>query len=416
MATHLKTYEQMLLRVEKAAKLLSLERQEYVVLLHPERELRVSVPVKMDNGTITVFEGYRVQHSTLRGPAKGGIRFHHQVDHDEVRTLAAWMTFKCAVAGIPYGGAKGGIAVRPSDLSKGELERLTRRYTEMIAPIIGSSVDIPAPDVGTDGKIMGWIMDTYSRLMGHPVPAVVTGKPLAVGGSLGRPEATGRGVMLSVIEALKRRGRTPEGCTVIVQGCGNVGLTAALLLAEKGCIITGISDSSASLYNAAGLDIYAIVQHRKAGKKLIDFPQTAAILAETDSLLEQQTDILIPAALENQITEDNAEHIKAEIIVEGANGPVTAEADGILEKKGVLVIPDILANAGGVIVSYFEWVQNLQSFAWSEEKVNKRLEDKMLAAFDTVWRIKEQHKTSFRIAAYMTALRRLMETLKIRGV
>ncbi|MGP1576740.1 MAG: Glu/Leu/Phe/Val family dehydrogenase [Treponema sp.] len=412
----LTTYEQMLLRLEKAAKALSFSESDYVVFQHPERELHVSVPIKMDDGTIRVFEGYRVQHSTLRGPAKGGIRYHHQVDFDEVRTLAAWMTFKCAVADIPYGGAKGGITVNPAQLSKGELERLTRRYTELIAPFIGSHKDIPAPDVGTNGSVMGWIMDSYSKLTGQPEPAVVTGKPLAIGGSLGRTESTGRGVMIAVLEALKKLHRSPYGCSVLVQGCGNVGFSAALLLEKRGCVITGLSDSSTALYNPEGLNLREIHTLLTSGKKLAAYTGHAERFSDSKMLLSCKADILIPAALENQITAENAESIQAAIIAEGANGPVTADADCILEQKGVLVIPDILANAGGVIVSYFEWVQNLQSFAWKEEEVNQRLEEKMLSSFETVWQLKEQYGTSFRIAAYIRALQLLTESLKIRGM
>ncbi|MEL3907304.1 MAG: Glu/Leu/Phe/Val dehydrogenase [Treponema sp.] len=410
------TYQQMLRRVEQAASCLSLSPSDYSVFQYPERELRVSVPVRMDDGSIRVFEGYRVQHSSLRGPSKGGIRYHHLVDHDEVRTLAAWMTFKCAVADIPYGGAKGGITVNPSLLSEGELERLTRRYTALIAPIIGADRDIPAPDVGTNGKIMGWIMDEYSKLSGKTVAGVVTGKPLAVGGSLGRPEATGRGVMIAALELLKRQSRSPQGCTVIVQGIGNVGSAAASLLAEKGCSITGVSDSTAALYNPAGLDIAAVLDYRSRGGKLKDYPCKDCILENPHGLLLKEADILIPCALENQITAENAPHIKAPVIIEGANGPVTAEADALLEERDITVVPDILANAGGVIVSYFEWVQNLQSFAWSKDEVNKRLEEKMLAAFEAVWALKDGYRTSMRTAAYICALKRLTEVLHIRGI
>lgn len=416
MNTASRTYEQMLRRVEAAAKCLALSPADYAVLRYPERELHVSVPVKMDDGSVRIFEGYRVQHSTLRGPAKGGIRYHHQVDHDEVRTLAAWMTFKCAVADIPYGGAKGGITVNPALLSEGELERLTRRYTALIAPVIGPDRDIPAPDVGTNGKIMGWIMDEYSRLSGATACAVVTGKPIAVGGSVGRAEATGRGVMLATLDLLKRQARQPQDCSVIVQGIGNVGSFAAELLAERGCRITGLSDSTAALYDPAGLEVAAVLRHHREGKKLKDYPCRTGKLQNPCDLLIQKADILIPAALENQITAENASKIQASVIVEGANGPVAADADGILEKQGVTVVPDILANAGGVIVSYFEWVQNLQSFAWSGEEVNRRLEEKMHAAFQHVWELKELYRTSMRTAAYIGALKRLTEVLKIRGI
>ena len=367
------TYEKLLTTITEAAKTANLEEDDYISLLSPEREMHVSIPVKMDNGKIKVFSGYRVQHSTLRGPAKGGIRFHQDVNIDEVRSLSAWMTFKCAVADIPYGGGKGGICVNPSNLSETELEKLTRGYTRRITSFIGPKTDIPAPDVGTNAKIMSWIVDSYSSYAGEFTPAVVTGKPLHVGG-----------------------------------------VTADLFYKEEARIIA-ISDTSSAIYNEKGLDIPQILKHKKGGKKLKSFEGDFKRITN-EELLELKADILIPAALENQITEKNASNIKASIIIEAANGPITPEADKILEKKNIITVPDVLANSGGVIVSYFEWVQNLQGFYWTEEEVNKRLEDKMIEAFKLVWDVKEAYKVSMRKAAYIKALKELVETQKVKGI
>jgi len=399
----------------EAAHTANLSEDDYISLLSPEREIHVSIPVKMDNGKIKVFSGYRVQHSTLRGPAKGGIRFHQDVNIDEVRSLAAWMTFKSAVADIPYGGGKGGICVKPSDLSEAELEKLTRGYTRRIASFIGPKTDIPAPDVGTNAKVMSWIADSYSEYAGEFTPAVVTGKPLPLGGSKGRVEATGRGVLFATREILKKLNKTLKDQSVVIQGLGNVGGVTADLFYRAGAKIIAISDTSSSIYNEKGLDIPQILKHKKEGKKLNSFAGDFTRLSN-EKLLELKANILIPAALENQITEKNASNIKASIIIEAANGPVTPEADKILEKNNIITVPDVLANSGGVIVSYFEWVQNLQSFYWTEEEVNKRLEDKMIEAFKLVWDVKEAYNVSMRKAAYIKALKQLVETQKVKGI
>lgn len=409
------TYEKLVKTIEDAAKTAGLKEDDYITLLTPEREMQVSIPVKMDSGHIKVFAGYRVQHSTLRGPAKGGIRFHQDVNIDEVRSLSAWMTFKCAIADIPYGGGKGGVAVDPSKLSDTELEKLTRTYTKRIARFIGPRIDIPAPDVGTNPKVMSWIVDTYSTSAGEYSPAVVTGKPVSLGGSLGRVEATGRGVMFACQEILKRLGKTLKGQKIVVQGFGNVGGIAAELIAKEGAVIIAVSDVSGAIYNENGLDIPAISAYAKSGK-LLDSYQGDFKRISNAELLELKADILIPAALENQITEANAENIKASIIVEAANGPTTPEADAILYKKGTVIVPDVLANCGGVVVSYFEWVQNLQGYYWSEEEVNNRLRQKMVTAFDLVWKVKEEYGVTMRKACYIKALKQLIETQNIKGI
>lgn len=408
------TYEKLVATIENAAKTAGLKENDYITLLTPERELHVSIPVKMDCGSVKVFNGYRIQHSTLRGPAKGGIRFHQDVNADEVRSLSAWMTFKCAIADIPYGGGKGGIAVDPSKLSEGELERLTREYTRRISRFIGPKIDIPAPDVGTNPKVMAWIVDSYSNAAGEFTPAVITGKPIPLGGSLGRVEATGRGVMFACQEILKRLNKTLKGQSVVIQGFGNVGGVAAELIAKEGAKIIAVSDVSGAIYNENGLDIPAITAHAKSGKLLDTFTGDFKRISNAE-LLELKTDILIPAALENQITEKNAERIKASIIVEAANGPTTPEADAILQKRNILIVPDVLANAGGVVVSYFEWVQNLQGFYWSEKEVNSRLHEKTVKAFELVWNVKEKYGVPMRKACYIKALLQLVETQKAKG-
>lgn len=387
--------------VTDAAIKMKMLENDYLSFLYPERELKVSFPMKMDNGKVRVFEGYRVQHSTLRGPAKGGFRYHPAVDENEVRALAAWMTFKCAVVGIPYGGGKGGVTVDPATLSKNELERMTRKFTEAIAPIVGPYKDIPAPDVNTNGEIMGWFMDEYSKLAGINSPAVVTGKPIILGGSLGRVEATGRGVMIVTRELYKKLGKDIKDARIVVQGFGNVGGNAARLLSGLGAKIIGISDVNGGYYNKDGLDL----SNFEKGTKITN--------AE---LLELDCDVLIPAALENQINEKNAAKIKAKYIVEGANGPTTVEADKILESRGITIVPDILANAGGVACSYFEWVQNLANYYWTEFEVNTKLNDIMCRAFEEVYAMHLAQKVSLRAAAYMTALKRLVDTQKARGV
>lgn len=410
-------YDNVLATVEKAAKILGLSPKDYEAVKYPERELRVSVPVRMDDGSVQVFRGYRVQHSTVRGPAKGGIRYHQDVNEDEVKALAAWMTFKCAVADIPYGGGKGGIAVDPNTLSMAELQRLTRRFTSMIAPIIGPERDIPAPDVGTNAEVMGWIMDTYSMLNGHSTPAVVTGKPLQLGGSLGRAEATGRGVMLNTLYICEKLGIDIHNATVAVQGMGNVGSVSARLLYEQGAKVVAVSDVSGGIYKAEGLNIPAICDHLSTrGNLLSGYAEDGMTRISNAEILESDVTVLIPAALENQINAQNADRIRAKVIVEGANGPTTVEADDILEQKGVVLVPDILANSGGVIVSYFEWVQNLQALEWEEKEVNDKLAKKMASAFNGVYSIAKEKQVTLRTGAYLIALRRVTEVLQFRGI
>ena len=410
-------YDNVITVIRDAAGRLGLEENDYVSIMYPERELKVSFPVRMDNGSIRVFEGYRIQHSTLRGPAKGGLRFHQDTDENEVKALAAWMTFKCAVVGIPYGGGKGGIKVDPFTLSHGELERMTRAFAAMIAPIIGPQHDIPAPDVNTTGEIMGWVMDTYSKLKGYSVPGVVTGKPLAIGGSLGRTEATGRGVMIITREILKKLNIPVEKLRVAIQGMGNVGSMTARFIHELGATIVGVSDVSGGLHSESGLDIPDILRFLSTrGNLLKDYDPKGAKRITNEELLLLDTDVLIPAALENQINEKNAKDIKAKLIVEAANGPTTVGADKILQERGIIVVPDILTNAGGVVVSYFEWVQNLQSFMWSEEEINERLNRIMCNAFDAVYGMHTEKKTTLRTSAYMIALQKLVATGKTRGI
>lgn len=410
-------YENMLDVLNRAAEMLGLEENDYIALKYPERELKVSIPVEMDDGTTRVFEGYRVQHSSSRGPCKGGIRYHQDVDIDEVKALAAWMSFKCAVVNIPYGGGKGALKVNPGELTKNELKKLTRRYTAMILPLIGPERDIPAPDVGTNAEVMGWIMDTYSMFKGYTVPGVVTGKPLEVGGSLGRKEATGRGVMFVTREILHRLGMPIIGTKVAVQGMGNVGGTTAKLLHNEGCKIVAVSDVSGGLYCKSGLDVDAILKYlSNSGSLLINYNAPGITHITNKEVLTCETDVLVPAALENQITGEIAADVKAQVIVEGANGPTSVEADKILESNGKVIVPDILANAGGVVVSYFEWVQNIQSLMWDEEEINRTLEKIMIRAFNEVWDNKTKKDTSMRMGAYMVAIDRIVKAKKIRGV
>jgi glutamate dehydrogenase (NAD(P)+) len=411
-------YENMLEIMERAAGMLGLEEKDYIALKYPERELKVAIPVDMDNGSVRVFEGYRVQHSSSRGPCKGGIRFHQNVDIDEVKALAAWMSLKCAVVNIPYGGAKGAIKVNPDELTKNELKRLTRRYTAMILPLIGPERDIPAPDVGTNAEIMGWIMDTYSMFHGYTCQGVVTGKPIEIGGSLGRSEATGRGVMLMTREILNRLGMPILATKVAVQGLGNVGGTTAKLLHQQGFQVVAVSDIHGGLYCAQGLKVDCIFEFLKdhPGSTLKDYNADDVKHITNEELLTCDCDILVPAALENQINIDIADKIRAKIIVEAANGPTTVEADKILDNKHILVVPDILANAGGVVVSYFEWVQNIQALTWDEEEVNRTLEKIMIRAFNEVWEKAKQNNGSLRMGAYMVALDRIVKAKKIRGI
>jgi glutamate dehydrogenase (NAD(P)+) len=411
-------YANMLEVLEKAAKMLKLEEKDYVALKYPERELKVAIPIEMDDGSIRVFEGYRIQHSSSRGPCKGGIRYHQDVDIDEVKALAAWMSFKCAVVNIPYGGGKGAVKVNPRELSKNELKNLTRRYTAMILPLIGPERDIPAPDVGTNSEVMGWIMDTYSMFKGYTVPGVVTGKPIDVGGSLGRKEATGQGVMIITREILHRLGMPMIGTKVAIQGVGNVGGVTAKSLQNEGCIIVAVSDVSGGIYCKTGLNIDDVLRFisQNNGCLLKDYESAEVTHITNDELLACETDVLIPAALENQITEENASQIKAKVIVEGANGPTTIEADKILERNGKQIVPDILANAGGVVVSYFEWVQNIQSLMWDKEEINRMLEKIMIRAFNEVWDEVKRMDTTMRMGAYMVAIDRIVKAKKIRGI
>jgi glutamate dehydrogenase (NAD(P)+) len=403
---------------DTAAALLDLADGLRQVLRVPQRELTVNFPVHMDDGSTQIFTGYRVQHNLGRGPVKGGIRYHPAVDIDEVRALAMWMTWKCALVNIPYGGAKGGVIVDPSKLSLGELERLTRRFASDISILLGPEKDIPAPDVGTNAQVMAWIMDTISMHRGYTVPAVITGKPINIGGSLGRVDATGRGVSLMVREVARRQGRALAGMKVIVQGFGNVGGVAARLLAELGCTIVGIADATGGYYRAAGLDVAAMRRYADQHPHRLLEGYTIDGLERTSGLelLSLPCDVLVPAALEGQITTQNAGEIKASLIVEGANGPTTPEADSILNERGIRVVPDILANAGGVVVSYFEWVQGLQEFFWEERDVNEKLERIIVGAFDQVYNLAEERKLPMRTAAYLLAVQRVADANHTRGV
>jgi len=401
---------------EQAADLIGLEDELRQILRTCKRELIVNFPVEMDDGSIRVFTGYRVHHNVAAGPAKGGIRYHPNVTLDEVKALAMWMTWKCAVMGLPFGGAKGGVRVDPKTLSPGELQNLTRRYATEISILIGPDQDIPAPDVNTNPQIMAWILDTYSmhRHGGVSVPAVVTGKPLLLGGSAGRLEATGRGVVFAIEEAAKTYGIDLSRARVVVQGFGNVGSTAALLLAESGSRVVAVSDSRGGIYNPNGLDIRAVLDFKQRNGTVVGFPEAEPVTNE--ELLELPCDILIPAALEEQITEANAARIQARLIAEAANGPTTPEADRILFDRGVIVLPDIYANAGGVTVSYFEWVQGLQQFYWTEEEVNSRLRSIMTRAFHAIHATAERYRVQLRTAALALAVQRVAEITRLRGI
>jgi len=407
-------WEVALRQFHRAADHLPLKRGIREFLAHPHRELAVNFPVHMDDGSVRIFTGYRVHHSTVLGPTKGGIRYSPQVDLDEVRALAMLMTWKCSLMHLPYGGAKGGVACDPGQLSKGELERLTRRYATEISVIIGPDSDIPAPDVGTNDQIMAWMMDTYSMHRGHSVPAVVTGKPISIGGSAGRREATGRGVMIVAREAARVRGLPFAGSRVVVQGFGNVGSVAAYLLHDQGCRVVAISDVYGGIYNPDGFDPRAVLRHVQQTGRAAGFPGTVPVT--NTALLELPCDFLVPAAIEGQITRDNAGRIQAKIVVEGANGPTTPEADEILDERGVLVVPDILANAGGVTVSYFEWVQDLQSLFWSEVEINQRLERIMVQAFNGVVALARERDVDLRTAALIYAVKRVADALLTRGI
>jgi glutamate dehydrogenase (NAD(P)+) len=407
-------FEAMMQRFDHAARLLALDEGVYRILRHPEKQIITSIPVAMDNGEVEVFTGYRVLYNTSRGPAKGGIRFDMGVTLDEVTALAAWMTWKCAVVDIPFGGAKGGVVCEPFRMSTSELERLTRRYTASILEVLGPESDVPAPDVNTDEQVMAWIMDTFSMHKRHTVTAVVTGKPVAMGGSLGRREATGRGVTIVVKEALRELGMPLNGTKIAVQGFGNVGSVAARLLEEEGLTVVAISDKSGGIYNPNGIYVSEALEWVRRNRFLEGFPNGDPI--SNQALLEVECDVLAPCALENVINRRNAGNVKARIIAEGANGPTTANADAILEEQGVFVIPDILANAGGVTVSYFEWVQNREGYYWREEMVNERLVEVMIRAFHTVLQYSKQHDVNMRTASYMLSIDRVAAVHRLRGI
>jgi len=409
-------FESMMKRFDKAAEILQLEPGVYEFLKTPALQVIVSIPIQMDDGTIKVFEGYRVIHNYALGPAKGGIRYAPDVTLDEVKALAAWMTWKCAVMDIPFGGAKGAVKCDPKKLTKVELEKITRRYTANLLDVIGPDKDIPAPDLNTDEQIMAWIMDTYSMHVRRTERAVVTGKPLILGGSPGRREATGRGVMIVTLAAMEKLGLNPKKSTAVVQGFGNVGSVSAKLLSEKGLKIIAISDITGGYYNKKGIDVEKAIKYvqNNPDRTLEGFDGGEKITNE--ELLELECDVLIPAAREDQITKHNAPRIKAKLIVEGANGPTTASADPILEEKGILVVPDIVANAGGVTVSYFEWVQDRMGFYWTVKMVNERLEEMMLYAFENVYNTAKKYNVSLRLGAYILAVDKVAKTLKLRGI
>lgn len=407
-------FEMAKIPLNKAIEAMNLDAGAAAIIATPERTMEVSIPVKMDDGTTKVFTGYRSQHSTIMGPAKGGVRYHQNVSLDEVKTLAFWMTCKCAVAGLPYGGGKGGIIVDPSKLSKRELEALTRGFIDKIAPIIGEKRDIPAPDMNTNAQIMGWMMDEYSKITGQYEPGFITGKAICVGGSLGRTAATGRGVVVAALEALKLKGIEPKDATCAVQGFGNVGSWTAKLFYDEGVKIVALSDVYGAVYNADGFDPYKVEEHVKATGSVVNYPGSKPITNK--ELLALEVTVLAPCAMELQITGENAADVKALIISEGANGPTTPDADEILDKKGVLVIPDILANGGGVTVSYFEWVQNLYRYFWSEEEVIEKQNAMMRSAFKNVYAASKKYGVDMRVAAYVVALSALNEAMKIRGM
>ena len=408
--------EQSMIPLNKAIEAMKLDPGAAAIIAVPEKTTEVHIPVKMDNGKVQVFTGYRCQHSTIMGPAKGGVRYHTAVNMDEVKTLAFWMTCKCAVAGLPYGGGKGGIIVDVTKVSERELEALTRGYIDKIAGVIGEKKDIPAPDMNTNAKIMGWMMDEYSKITGQYEPGFITGKDISVGGSLGRTAATGRGVVTAALEALKVKGMKVKGATAAVQGFGNVGSWTAKLAFDEGMKIVAISDVFGAVFNKKGIDPYKLAEYTATSKghSVVGYPDADPI--DKELVLEQKVDVLFPCAMENQITKANAKKIKAAIICEGANGPTTPEADEILDKKGIFVVPDILANGGGVTVSYFEWVQNLYRFYWSEEEVKNRQIDMMVKAFKEVHDLTLEYKVSMRVAAYISALKRLAVAMKFRGM
>jgi len=407
-------YDMAVAQFDEAADRLGLSQAMRAILRKPKRELIVNFPVRMDDGDVEMFTGYRVQHNINRGPAKGGIRFSPEVSLDEVRALAMWMTWKCAVVGIPFGGAKGGVICDPHKLSRAELERLSRRYATEISILIGPDSDIPAPDMNTNPQIMAWMMDTFSMHKGYSIPAVITGKPLAIGGSEGRLEATARGVQYVTLEAMHDLEMRPEDSSVVIQGFGNVGSISARLLHELGCKILAVSDLHGGVYNPHGIDIHRALRYSKEHGSLKGLPETEPVT--NAELLELPCDVLVPAALENQVTAKNALRVKARLMIEAANGPTTPEADRILNDRGVMIVPDILANAGGVTVSYFEWVQDLQRFFWSEHEIDNRLESIITRAYKAVRAKTDEQETNMRMGAYLLAVARVAEATEIRGV
>ena len=417
MSTSYNPYINALNTMTRAMELGNIDSTMFEIIKNPQRETKVYLPVEMDDGSIRVFEGYRVQHSNIRGPFKGGIRYHQDCDLDEVKALSIWMSLKCAIADIPYGGAKGGIRVDPSTLSKGELRRLTRRYTFAIAPLIGADTDIPAPDVNTNAQTMAWILDTYSQLNGRPCPGVVTGKPIELGGSRGRNSATGRGVVISTKLLLAQFGKSLDEITVAIQGMGNVGSNAARIFYHRGTKVVAISDISGGLYCADGLDIDTIsIYLEKDGALLKDYDAPGITHISNEEVLTCKCDVLVPAALENQITAENAPELNCTCIVEAANGPTSEEADNILEEREITVIPDIFSNSGGVIVSYFEWVQNIQELTWERDQVNEMLEKLMTKSFQNILDVVEECHCTFRMAAYIVALRKLIFAEEMKGI
>ncbi|MCS6955689.1 MAG: Glu/Leu/Phe/Val dehydrogenase [Candidatus Calescibacterium sp.] len=417
LTTEINPYEMAVKQLEEVASFIKLKPSVLEYLKYPKREFIVSIPVRMDDGNVKIFTGYRVQHNFALGPTKGGFRYHPNVTLDEVRALAMWMTWKCAVMDLPYGGAKGGVRVDPKQLSENELERLTRRYAFELIPIIGPEKDIPAPDVNTNARTMAWFMDTYSMSVGYTSPGVVTGKPIEVGGSKGRVEATGKGVVFILNEILNRVGMNPNDVKIAIQGFGNVGAHAAYDAYKLGCKIVAVSDVSGGLYNPSGLDIPTLFDWamQNPNKHLTSYPEYSKI-TNKDLLELDDIDVLIPAALEGVITENNADNIKAKMIIEGANGPTTPEAEKMLLGKGKIVVPDVVANAGGVTVSYFEWVQDLQSFFWEEEEINNKLKKIMVKAFDRVWTYSKEQNISLRMAAYAYAVSKVARALELRGI
>ena len=414
MAEKINPYDQAVKQLDQAAEVMNLDPTLHMIFRKPKRILEVAIPTQMDNGKYEDFTGYRVHHNFNRGPTKGGMRYHPDVTLDEIKALAMWMTWKCAIVNIPYGGAKGGVICNPKQMSQGELERMTRRFTFEIFSMIGPDKDIPAPDVYTNPQVMAWMMDTYSTVVGHSVLGVVTGKPISIGGSLGRNEATGRGTAITTLEACKHIGMDPKGARLTVQGFGNAGSVAAKILGEAEMKIIAVSDSQGGIVNTSGLDVAKLIELKGQGGSVGDYRDGDKITNK--QLLEMDTDVLVPAALENAITAENAPKIKAKIIGEAANGPTTVSADVILEEKGVFMVPDILANAGGVVVSYFEWVQGIQSFFWDEDTVNGRLKKVMLDSFNDVMTVRDKNKTGMRTAALILGISRVAEATMIRGI